>query len=269
MRVLVLGVTGRVGSRLIPALLAHKHEVVAYVRTVSKISPKVTAKLNSVVVGVGTDSAGIKAAILSNNCDAVVNAAGLAPFTSLYKKGPLPDIFAAVVKAAVDAREERGGPALRCWFMSGWSLLDSPKQPHMIMDYIPLYPVHKRNLDLIKTHSTDEIAWSLFCASNMPPKYDTPQYPRPTIISSPSSSIFRNVGELRGFIAADLEKGLQSELAGKRVGVKEKAKASQLVGMPISLVTVSNRVLGKDCSRDNEDEVIPLGIVRTRTMIKP
>jgi hypothetical protein len=39
------------------------------------------------------------------------------------------------------------------------------------------------------------------------------------------------------FIAADLEKGLQSELVGKRVSVKEKAKASQLVGMPISLVT--------------------------------
>ena len=51
MRVLVLGVTGRVGSRLIPALLAHKHEVVAYIRTASKISAEVTAKLNSVVVG--------------------------------------------------------------------------------------------------------------------------------------------------------------------------------------------------------------------------
>lgn len=134
MRVLVLGVTGRVGSRLIPALLARKHEVVAYIRTASKISAEVTAKLNYVVVGVGTDSACIKAAILSNNCDAVVNAAGLAPPTSLHKKGPLPEIFAAVAKAAVDAREERGGPPLRCWFLSGWSLLDSPKQPHMIID---------------------------------------------------------------------------------------------------------------------------------------
>lgn len=242
---------------MIPALLAHKHEVVAYIRTASKISAEVTTKLNSVVVGVGTDSAGIKAAILSNNCDAVVNAAGLAPPTSLHKKGPLPEIFAAVVKAAVDAREERGGPPLRCWFLSGWSLLDSPKQPHMIIDYIPLYPAHKKNLDLIKTHSTDEIAWSLFCASNMPPKYDTPQYPPPADVSANNlvvkadappawkdtfrsfpligtylnimvqvQTYYATLENCVDFIAVDLEKGLQSELVGKRVGVKEKAKAS-------------------------------------------
>jgi hypothetical protein len=49
---------------------------------------------------------------------------------------------------------------------------------------IPLYPVHKTNLDLIKTHSTDEVAWSLFCASNMPSKYDMPRYPPPTEVSA-------------------------------------------------------------------------------------
>lgn len=134
MRVLLLGVGGNVGSRLVPALLAHQHEVVGYVRSASKVPPKVSAKLHSVVVGSGTDSAGIKAAILAHNCNAVVNAAGLATTTSMHRTGPLPEIFAAVVKAAVEARQERGGPPLRCWFMSGWTALDSPKPPYLIVD---------------------------------------------------------------------------------------------------------------------------------------
>lgn len=134
MKVLLLGVTGRVGSRMLPALLEHNHEVVAYVRSASKVSAEATAKIKSIVEGSGTDSGGIKAAIISQNCDAIVNAAGLAPLTSLGKKGQLPDIFAAIVKAAVEARQERGGPPVRCWFLSGWSILDSPKQPHLIYD---------------------------------------------------------------------------------------------------------------------------------------
>jgi putative NADH-flavin reductase len=134
MRVLLFGVTGNVGSRILPALLAHNHEAVAYVRSPSKISAETTSKLKSIVEGSGTDSAAIKAAILSQNCDAIVNAAGLAPLTSFGKKGPLPEIFAAIVKAAVEARQERGGPPLRCWFLCGWPMLDSPKPPHQIYD---------------------------------------------------------------------------------------------------------------------------------------
>jgi nucleoside-diphosphate-sugar epimerase len=134
MKVLLLGVTGRVGSRMLPALLAHHHEVVAYVRTASKVAPEASSKISSIVEGSGTDSAGIKAAILSQNCDAVVNAAGLAPVLNLGKKGPLPEIFAAIVKAAVEVKQERGGVPLRCWFLSGWSMLDSPKSPHIIYD---------------------------------------------------------------------------------------------------------------------------------------
>ena len=133
MRVLLLGVTGRVGSRLLPALLAHKHQVVAYVRNPSKLPKDVTSRVSAVVTGSGTDSAGIKDAILSNKCDAVVNAAGLAPILS--KSGSdLPSIFAAITKAAMEARQERGGVPLRCWFLSGWSMLDSPKPPRLILE---------------------------------------------------------------------------------------------------------------------------------------
>jgi len=143
---------------MLPALLAHNHEVVAYVRSTSTLSPEISSKINSIVEGSGTDSAAIKAAILSQNCDAVVNAAGLAPLTSFGKKGQLPEIFAAIVKAAVEARQERGGPPLRCWFLSGWDILDSPKQPHLIYDYVPLYPDHKKTYNLIKSYTPDNIA---------------------------------------------------------------------------------------------------------------
>ncbi len=134
MKVLLLGATGNVGSRLIPALLAHKHQVVAYVRSASKLPVSATSQLSAVVEGSGTDSAGIKAAILQENCDAVINAAGLGALTSWNKPSQLPEIFAAVVKAAVEAGKERGGPPLRCWFMSGFMALNSPKEPYLLLD---------------------------------------------------------------------------------------------------------------------------------------
>jgi uncharacterized protein YbjT (DUF2867 family) len=133
MKVLLLGVTGNVGSRMLPALLAHKHQVVAYVRTPAKVSPEAKSKLESVVTGSASDSAAIKAAILSNNCDAVVNAAGLAAMTGWGSQGEFPAIFAAVVQAAVEAGRDRGSP-LRCWLMSGFGILDSLKKPNLLVD---------------------------------------------------------------------------------------------------------------------------------------
>jgi len=242
---------------MLPALLAHNHEVVAYVRSTSTLSPEISSKINSIVEGSGTDSAAIKAAILSQNCDAVVNAAGLAPLTSFGKKGQLPEIFAAIVKAAVEARQERGGPPLRCWFLSGWDILDSPKQPHLIYDYVPLYPDHKKTYNLIKSYTPDNIAWSLFCASNLPPRYPDPKFPQPSDVSgdnliakadtppawknsfrswpligiylnimSQAQSYYTTMEDSVDFMATDLEKGLKSEWIGKRVGAKEKKKAN-------------------------------------------
>jgi len=132
MRVLLLGVTGNVGSRMLPALLAHKHQVVGYVRTPAKISSEVKSKLDSIVVGSASNSAAIKAAIISHNCDAVVNAAGVAAMTGWTSQGEFPAIFAAVVQAALEVGQERGGLPIRCWFMSGFTILDSPRKPYLI-----------------------------------------------------------------------------------------------------------------------------------------
>lgn len=133
MKVLLLGVTGNVGSRLLPALIAHHHKVVGFVRSPSKLSAEVKSHLDTIVVGSATDSAAIKAAILNNNCDAVVNAAGVAPMTSFHSTGDFPAIFAAVVRAAVDAGHERKTP-IRCWLMSGFGILEAPKKPYLFTD---------------------------------------------------------------------------------------------------------------------------------------
>lgn len=258
MKVLLLGATGRVGSRLLPALLKHGHRVVVLVRPSSKLPPDATARLDSVVVAPsGADAGVIKSAILDHNCDAVVNSAGLASLLPFGKKGELTTIFTAIVQGVVAASAERGGPPLRCWFLSGWSVLDSPRPPYLIMDYVPLYPEHGKTYKIIKDMNPEtQIAWSLFCASNMPPRFETAAIPPPDECTCESLSVaadappamnskwrsipllgtFLNIAMQAGdyyapledcvdFIATDLEQGLASQFVGKRVGVKVKAKA--------------------------------------------
>jgi hypothetical protein len=124
-----------------------------------------------------------------------------------------------------------------------------------VLSSIPVFPIHKRNYQLIKSHPADHLAWSLFCANYINPKYDTPQFP-PSADASASNLVaqadappawgekYRSVPLIGNylnimaqmqnyyavlencvdFIAADLEKGLESEWIGKRVAVKEKSK---------------------------------------------
>lgn len=117
-----------------------------------------------------------------------------------------------------------------------------------------MFPSHIPNYQLIKSHPSEKIAWSLFCATNMTPQYDTPQFPPPADASSnlvakvdappawhqkyravplignylnimmQMQSYFAVLENCVDFIAADLEKGLRSELIGRRVAVKEKSK---------------------------------------------
>jgi len=125
-----------------------------------------------------------------------------------------------------------------------------------ILFSIPLFPSHERNYELINQQPADTLAWSLFCANNITHKYDAPQFTPPTDVSienllskadappawdekyqsvpligivlnvmAQAQSYFLVPEDCADFIAADLEKGFQSEWVGKRVGIKQKITA--------------------------------------------
>jgi hypothetical protein len=133
---------------------------------------------------------------------------------------------------------------------------DSRRESDATFSSIPIFPSHKQNYLLIKSHPADILAWSLFCASDISPKYDTPQFPAPADVSASNlmakadappawvekyrsvplignylnimaqaQSCYAVLENCVDFMAADLEKGFESEWIGKRLGVKEKSKA--------------------------------------------
>ena len=113
--------------------------------------------------------------------------------------------------------------------------------------------MHKPNYDLIRPITQDQLAWSLFCASNMPPRAETINYQSEAgsgaanlvakADSPPSFSktmqwlpavcthlnimeqaygYYTPLEDCVDFIAKDLTLGLESEFVEKRVGVKVK-----------------------------------------------
>lgn len=133
MKVLLLGATGNLGLRVAAALLTHCHEVIAYVRSPSKLEsllPQSAYRQLSVVKGDATDSVTIKNAIIDAQCDAVVNTAGLAALAP-WKKSELPTIFRAIVSAVSKASLERK-MVLRVWFLAGLGVLHYPGTESML-----------------------------------------------------------------------------------------------------------------------------------------
>ncbi len=134
MRVLLVGATGNLGSHLIPALIAHKHIVIAHVRSTSKlqslISPALFAQV-IVVEGDATDPSSIKTALVELNCEAIVDVAGnqVRPWQEYL----LPKIVKAVSQAAIEVGKERGKP-IRTWFCSGMGLLPYGDSGYLIQD---------------------------------------------------------------------------------------------------------------------------------------
>lgn len=135
MKVLLIGATGNLGLRLIPALLSHGHTVIAYVRDPPKLAsllpPAIHSRI-SVVQGSATDSAAIKQAIQDTACEAVVNTAGVAALAP-WAKSDLPQIFRTVVNAVVEAGVLRGQP-LRAWFLGGTGVLNYPGTQSLVSD---------------------------------------------------------------------------------------------------------------------------------------
>ena len=125
MKVLLLGSTGNVGSRLLPALLAHSHTPVLYVRNPSKLPQQVLTSLpsSSIVTGDATDKNAIAKAIQEHECEAVVSAAGIGAM--FFRTEQFPKIFRAVVEAAATIGKSRNRP-IRCWMLGGFGMLDMP-----------------------------------------------------------------------------------------------------------------------------------------------
>ena len=132
MRVLLLGATGSLGSRILSALIKRGHTVSVFVRNPSKLAPGVHDQLSSIERGDATKSAEIKEAAIRTKCDAIVNSAGLAS-VSPWGRSDLPEIVEAVLRAAQEIGRERGHP-LRVWLLAGQGLLDIPTQKYRLVD---------------------------------------------------------------------------------------------------------------------------------------
>jgi putative NADH-flavin reductase len=140
MRVLLLGATGNLGSRCLPALVAHKHVVIVFVRNSSKLrammSPALLAEANAIVEGDATDSAALEKAILDHDIEGIIDVAG--NIVPPWKEFLLPKIASAVRDAAVAVGKQRGKP-LRAWITSHLGILEYPGTSYLIQN---LYDIH-------------------------------------------------------------------------------------------------------------------------------
>ncbi|KAJ4346386.1 uncharacterized protein N0V89_010315 [Didymosphaeria variabile] len=171
MKVLLIGATGNVGLRLVAALLTHGHNVVAYVRSAQKLQSLLPASVYrqlSVVEGNAYDSHAIKNAIIHNDCEAVVNSAGVAAMAP-WGKSDLPQIFAAVLEGVKQAGAERKKP-LRVWFLGGLGVLSFPGSNSILSDHVPIFLAHRKNMALLKTLPPNTVDWSMICPSTMTPE---------------------------------------------------------------------------------------------------
>jgi putative NADH-flavin reductase len=135
MRVLLLGATGNLGSRCLPALIAHRHIVTVIVRNPAKLRSLVSASLleriNAIVEGDVTDSAALKRVLLDHDIEGIIDVAGNQ--VKFWEEFLLPKIARAVVDAAVLVGRQRGKP-LRAWITSGIGILQYPGTNYLIQD---------------------------------------------------------------------------------------------------------------------------------------
>ncbi|KAK5737486.1 hypothetical protein LTR17_006714 [Elasticomyces elasticus] len=172
MRVLLLGATGNLGSRLIPALLAHKHTVTVYVRSPDKLRGLISTALYdniTITTGDALDSAAVEAATRANNCDAIVNTAGNRMPSG--QEQILGKIAASVTSAAIRVGHERGKP-FRAWLIGGLGSLEYPgtggwKLQDYMFDFMSAH--HKQTEAVLKAIPTTALQWSLLCVAFMKP----------------------------------------------------------------------------------------------------
>ncbi|KAL8790395.1 MAG: hypothetical protein Q9195_006351 [Heterodermia aff. obscurata] len=254
MKVLVLGATGNIGSRLLPALQAHGHQVVALVRSESKLKDLVPSSVTSrtaVIFGNADDSNTVREALVHNRCEALVNSAGLAavfPWEAPRMQG----IIQAVATAAVEASKEMGKP-IRAWFLGGMTALEYPGFGGV---RLPMFAEHVQTFAFLQSKPSENLQWSMLCPATMVPANqnvealttprgnpllaakDVPSNFRDFYISwvpflGPLVTIMGNapkyntkLEDCADFIAADLKSGGET-FVGHRVGIFDTGKMKQ------------------------------------------
>ena len=127
MKTLLLGATGNLGSRIIPALLAHNHQVYVFVRNPQKLQSLLPSSVFSkleIIQGDATSESAVYSALKDSNAEILVTAAGAAPM-SPWSKSNVPEIESAIV-AALEAVGAERKKEIRSWFLGGMLLLDLP-----------------------------------------------------------------------------------------------------------------------------------------------
>ena len=257
MRVLLLGGTGNLGLRLIPALLAHGHIVTALLRSVDKLRSLIPQELFdkiSTYQGDALDSAAVEDALRKHNCDAIMNTAGNRVWTGEQILGK---IATSVSSAAIRVGKDRGKP-LRAWFIGGLFSLEYPGTGGWKMeDYMPERGTdhHRDTQKVMQAISTTDLQWSLLCVGWMRPKSGNIELlpaPRPHSLvtaarsppewrdswvrSVPFIGLYLNIvpalfsyttklEDVADLLAEDFEKGSKSAFVGELVGMKEVAKS--------------------------------------------
>ena len=257
MRILLLGATGNLGRRLVPALLAHGHTVTAMVRSVDKLRsllPQDLFSRISTIQGDALDSAAVEAALREHNCDAVMNTAGNFVLGGKQVLGP---IATSVSTAAIRVAKNRGGKPLRAWFIGGIGSLEYPGTGGwQIQDFVPQWGMqhHRGTEDVMRKTSTAELEWSLLCVGWMRPELKTvqllteprghnlvmtarkpPEWRDSWVRSLPVLGVYLNLvpsmvnyttklEDVADMLAEDFEKGRESEFVGEMVGMKEVPK---------------------------------------------
>lgn len=176
MHILLLGATGNLGLRMLPALLAHNHTVVAYVRSREKLLSLISKRLAERVtihIGDALDTNAVEAALRQYGCDGVMNTAGnVAP---PWREQYLGKIAISVSNAAVRVGKQRG-KVLRAWFIGGLTSLVYPYPGNdkgwTVQDFMPNIAMAQHHLGTeraLKEVSTEDLEWSLLCVAWMWP----------------------------------------------------------------------------------------------------
>ncbi|KAJ5647043.1 hypothetical protein N7490_003415 [Penicillium lividum] len=250
MKVLVLGSTGKLGSRILSALLARGHSVVAFARDSAKLPPSIIPQLLAVEHGDATKHADIIAAGNKHQCDAIINSAGYAAMVP-WGKSDLPSIVDAVIAAALEMGQTRQTP-LRMWFLGGIGLLDLPNTKYRLVDYLRMYPQHRHTWEKLQALPPSGIQWSVLCpgvmyplsertyplaneasaknlsvASTSPPEWSSKLLATPLVggylnVLSQVSSYKTSLEDNADFIAQDLLEGTESPWIYQKVGTRQK-----------------------------------------------